>query len=82
MGKKVPEPIEHMVAAIMKERGVPRERAYAIAVGRLQKLGHVKKGSLELTSKGKKALSKHYSEPKSERLKKVNMARKNKKKTL
>jgi|GEM_PF-2807604 len=82
MGKKVPEPIEHMVAAIMEKQKVPRSKAYAIAVGRLQKLGYVKKGSLELTAKGKKKLSKHYKEPKSVRLRKVNKARKKKKRSL
>ena len=82
MGRKVPEPVEHMVASIMKKQGVSRQRAYAIAVGRLQKLGYLKKGTLDLTVKGKSKLIKHYKEPKSVRLKKVNMARNNKKKRL
>ncbi len=81
MGRKVPEPVEHMVAALMK-KGYSRSQAYAIAVGRLQNLGYLKKGTLDLTKKGKSKLSKHYKEPKSERLRKVNKARKNKKKRL
>lgn len=81
MGRKVPEPVEHMVAALMDE-GFDRQTAYAIAVGRLQKLGYLKKGTLDLTKKGRAKLSKHYREPKKERLKKVNRARKRKKKRL
>ncbi|RLC49277.1 MAG: hypothetical protein DRH57_00210 [Candidatus Cloacimonadota bacterium] len=82
MGKKVPEPVEHAVAALMREKKIPREEAYRIIVGHWQKLGYLKKGTLDLTAKGRKKLSKHYKEPKSVRLRKVNMARKYKKKKL
>jgi len=66
----------------MKEKGCNRQKAYQIAVGRLQKLGYLKKGTLNLTKKGKAKLSKHYKEPKKVRLAKVNKARKTKKKKL
>jgi len=90
MGRKVPEPVEHAVAKVMKKlkkekelsTAEARKQAYAIVVGRWQKLGLLKKGTLDLTAKGRKKLSKHYKEPKKERLKKVNMARKKKKKRL
>ena len=81
MGRKVPEPIEHAVAALVK-KGYSRERAYKVIVGKYQKLGYFKKGTLDLTEKGKKKLSKHYKEPKKTRLRKVNLARKHKKKRL
>ena len=81
MGKKVPEPVKHIVASLI-DKGYTRQQAYAIAVGRLQDLGYLKKGTLDLTKKGKAKLSKHYKEPKTVRLKKVNKARKNKKKKL
>jgi hypothetical protein len=80
--KKTPEPLEHMVAAIMEDKGVPRDRAYAIATKRLQDIGYMKKGKKELTNEGRKKLSKHYKESKSVRLKKMNKARKHKKKSL
>ena len=82
MGKKVPEPVEHAVASLMKKRKISRRKAYQIIVGRWQKLGYLKKGSLDLTEKGKKKLSKHYREPKKVRLAKVNLARKHKVKKL
>ena len=82
MGKKVPEPVEHAVASLMKKQKISREKAYRIIVGRWQKLGYLKKGSLDLTEKGKKKLNKHYREPKKVRLAKVNLARKHKVKKL
>jgi len=81
MGRKVPEPVEHAVAALVK-KGYSRERAYRIIVGRWQKLGYLKKGTIDLTKKGKAKLSEHYKEPKKVRLRKVNVARKHKKKRL
>ena len=82
MGRKVPEPVEHAVAALMKEKGYSREKAYKIIVGKWQDLGLLKKGTIDLTAKGKRKLSKHYKEPKKVRLRKVNMARKRKKRRL
>lgn len=38
----------------LKANGVPEDRAYAIAVKKLQESGNLKKGSTEPTSKGKK----------------------------
>jgi hypothetical protein len=36
------------------EKGVPKDKAYAIAVSQLQKSGNLKKGSVEATKKGEK----------------------------
>jgi len=70
---KVPEAVEHMVAALIK-RGFSRERAWATAVARAQQLGYLKKGTLDLTKKGKAWNAKHLKEPISERLKKLRLA--------
>ena len=61
-GKDVPVIVEHTVAALIK-KGIPREKAWAIAVGHLQDLGVLKKGTLDLTKKGKIANAKHLKEP-------------------
>ncbi|RLB07738.1 MAG: hypothetical protein DRG27_06270 [Deltaproteobacteria bacterium] len=82
MGKKIPEPLEHAVAAIMKKQGVSRQEAYAIVTKQWQRYGLIKKGSHKLTKKGRSKLSKHYKEPKKVRLRKINMARKHKKKRI
>lgn len=77
MGRKVPEPVEHAVASLVK-KGYSREEAYRIIVGRWQKLGYLKKGTLDCTKKCKSKMSKHYKEPLKARCRKINLARKNK----
>jgi len=68
--KRVPEAVEHMVAALIS-KGMSRERAWATAVARAQQLGYLKKGTIDLTKKGKSWNSKHLKEPKPVRKKKV-----------
>lgn len=75
MGRKVPEPVEHMVAALVR-KGYDKKRAYAIAVGRLQQLGYLKKGTLKLTEEGKRKLAEHYKEPLRVRARKIALATK------
>jgi len=38
----------------LKAKGVKKDRAHAVAVSQLQRAGILKKGTLELTAKGKK----------------------------
>lgn len=38
----------------LKKNGMSKDKAYAVAVSRLQKAGNLKRGSTEPTSKGKK----------------------------
>jgi hypothetical protein len=38
----------------LEARGLPRDKAYAVATKKLQESGNLKPGSVELTSKGKK----------------------------
>ena len=78
----LPEPVEHAAYAIMKKHGYTKDKAIAIATEMLQDVGYLKKGTHTLTAKGRTKLSKHYKEPKKERLKKVNAIRTHKKKTL
>ena len=63
-----------MVAALIK-KGFSRERAWATAVARAQQLGYLKKGSIDLTKKGKSWNAKHLKEPRSLRAKKVALAK-------
>ena len=79
--KGIPEPLAHAVSAIM-EQGYTRDQAYAIATKQFQRYGLLKKGTHDLTEKGKRKLAKHYKEPKKERLKKINKALKHKIKKL
>ena len=78
--KRVPEAVEHMVAALIR-KGMPRDRAWATAVARAQQLGYLKKGTIDLTKKGKSWNSKHLKEPKSVRAKKVALAKGKRKKS-
>ncbi len=79
---RVPEIVEHAVAKLMTKKGYSRKKAYKIIVGRFQDLGILKKNSLTLTEKGRKVSQKHYKEPKRVRLRKINIARKRKKRRL
>jgi len=71
---KVPEILDHTVAALIRQ-GKSRQQAWAIGVAGLQRAGILKKGTLKLTSKGKKANQKHLLEPKSVRLRKDRLAK-------
>lgn len=44
----MPKVLEDRVKALMKQRGMTRERAYAIATSSLQKEGKMQKGSQKL----------------------------------
>ena len=73
----VPEGVEHVVGAIyakLRKKGITRQQAWAIAVGRLQDLGYLKKGTLQLTKKGKKWNLKKLKEDKEKRAKRISMA--------
>lgn len=50
----MPKALEDRVKAIMRDKNMPRERAYAIATASLQKEGKMQKGSQKLTKKGKR----------------------------
>lgn len=69
----VPEALEHMVAAMIR-KGMTRKRAWATAVARAQQLGLLKKGTLNLTEKGKSWNAKHLKESTAMRLAKVSLA--------
>lgn len=71
--RDVPEAVEHMVAALIR-KGMPRDRAWSTAVARAQELGLLKKGTLDLTRKGKIWNAKHLKEPRRLRLRKVKTA--------
>jgi len=56
-----PELVDHVAARIMKEHPeYTREQAYRIAVKQLQRHGYLKKGTMQLTEKGKRQAQKHY----------------------
>lgn len=60
-GGKLPRIIERMAIAIFVEnrnKGITPTQALKIAVKRCQELGYVKKGTFELTEKGRKWLAK------------------------
>lgn len=69
----VPEAVEHMVAALIR-KGIPRDRAWATAVARAQQLGLLKKGTIDLTKKGRSWNAKHLKEPRRQRLRKIQTA--------
>jgi hypothetical protein len=48
----MPKILERLVSQLM-EKGMDRNKAYAVATSQLQKHGTMKKGSQELTEKGK-----------------------------
>lgn len=50
----MPKVLEDRVKALMRDKNMPRDRAYAIATASLQKEGKIEKGSQKLTKKGKK----------------------------
>lgn len=56
----MPEILKHCVGQVGKEKG--KSRAFAICTASLQKAGILKKGTQELTAKGKKAEDKHKKE--------------------
>lgn len=66
-----PEIIDHCAAAIVKEHGYSKSKAYRICVGRYQDYHILKKHSMELTEKGKQMSKKHYGKPRAIDLKKV-----------
>lgn len=59
----VPKLVQRCVAAVGKQYGGDTDKAFAICVGRLQKTGHLKDGSMELTAKGEKSQSELETEP-------------------
>jgi hypothetical protein len=59
-GDPTPELVDHVAARIMKEHPeYTREQAYAIAVKQLQRTGHLKPGTMQLTEKGRKRSAYH-----------------------
>lgn len=72
--RNVPEIVEHVVAALMRKRHMPRETAWAVAVKSLQNAGILRKGTLTLTKKGRSANARHLREPKALRRAKVKLA--------
>jgi hypothetical protein len=50
----MPKLLEHSVKGLI-DSGKSESRAYAIATANLQKRGYLKKGTTELTAKGKRA---------------------------
>lgn len=50
----MPKVLDDRVKAIMRDKSVPRDRAYAIATASLQKEGKMQKGSQKLTKKSKR----------------------------
>lgn len=48
----MPEILERLVSQL-QAKGMPRQKAYAVATSTLQKSGSLKKGSQEMTPKGK-----------------------------
>jgi hypothetical protein len=50
--------VDRVVKALM-EKGISKERAFAIAVGSLQRKGFLKPGTMELTEKGEQQTAKH-----------------------
>lgn len=49
----MPKILDDYVKSIMKQKGMTKSRAYAIATASLQKQGAMKKGSQKLTPRGK-----------------------------
>ena len=49
----MPKILERLVSQLVKN-GMPKDKAYAVAVSKLQKSGNLKKGSTEPTEKGER----------------------------
>jgi len=49
--QKMPKILERLVSQLIKN-GMSKDKAYAVAVSKLQKSGNLKKGSTEATKKG------------------------------
>lgn len=49
----MPQILDHLVKKLIK-KGYPEDQAWAIATSQLQKRGLLKKGTQDLTKKGKK----------------------------
>lgn len=60
---ETPTFIKHQVRAITK-KGLPKSRAYAVAVGQSQNVGNLEPGTKKLTAKGKTLERKHALERK------------------
>jgi hypothetical protein len=52
---QTPPQVKHCVAKVAPKFGGDTSKAFAICVSKMQKAGEIKKGSTELTKKGKKA---------------------------
>ena len=50
----MPKILEDRVKALETKRGMPQQKAFAIATASLQREGKMQKGSQKLTRKGKK----------------------------
>jgi len=61
-GGRLPKLVESVASRIWKEKGISPKRALKIAIGNLQRLGHLYPDSLKLTDKGRKQSRKHYGE--------------------
>lgn len=56
-----PEFVDHVAARILKEHPeYTKQQSYAIAVKQLQRYGYLKKGTMELTEKGRRRSKAHY----------------------
>lgn len=51
---QTPPQVKHCVAKVAPKFGGDTSKAFAICVARMQKSGEIKKGSMDLTKKGKK----------------------------
>ena len=71
--KSVPTIVEHAVAALIK-KGVIRKKAWKMVVGHFQDIGILKKGTIDLTEKGKRMNAKHLKEPNAISQKKIALA--------
>ncbi len=72
-GRDVPAIVEHAVAALIR-KGVPREKAWKMIVGHFQDIGILKKGTIDLTEKGKRMNAKHLKEPSAVKRAKIALA--------
>lgn len=57
-----PTTVKHCVTKLAAKYGGDTSKAFAICVAQMQKAGYLKKGSVQSTSKGKKADKRHASE--------------------
>jgi hypothetical protein len=59
---QTPTSVKHCVAKLAAKYGGDTSKAFAICVAQMQKAGYLKKGSVQSTSKGKKADARHAGE--------------------